>query len=149
MPDIHNTVTNEVRLSVNLVPPFDTVPWRVIDRVEAESIQAIPQKYREWNGIIVSEMDAGEKAAVDQALLNLQRDELASLYDDLESETRAFALSVLDIVNLLGGRINAIRDAIDSANNLADVKSAVSVIPPIPTYTVAQMKSSVRSNLGK
>lgn len=148
MPDIHNTTTQEVRLSVNIVPPFDAAPWRVIDRAEADQILAIPQKYREWTGSVVVEMDAGEKAAVDQAILDAERDSAAGIFDEAEAVERAFALAVLDELNLHAARLNALKAAIANASNLNDAKTAAAAIVDIPDRTIAQMKTAVRAHLG-
>lgn len=113
-----------------------------------DAASLIPQRYRQWNGSAVVEMTQPEKDAVDAALLAAAREALATRLDTVEDELRAFALTVLDELNLHAERITAILDAIDAAGNLGDVKTAVAVIPDVPQRTIAQLRTSVRNKLG-
>lgn len=92
MPDIHNTTSQEVRRSVNVVPPFDAAPWWIIDRTETERIEAIPLQYRKMVNDTVVWMTAQEKATVDMAR------EDADL-DAQVAEQDALLTTILEVVN--------------------------------------------------
>ena len=99
-------------------------------------------------GDIVSLMTQAERDAVDAAQLTANRDSTAAQLDQLEGVFRAFALALLDELNRHSSRVTAILDAIDGANNLAGVKTAIAAIPDLPQRTVAQLKAAIRNKLG-
>ena len=147
MPDYYNDATLGLLSSISPseLPVGD---WTEITRAAHDAASAIPLVYRKLVAGVITEMDAGEKAAVDAAIQTASRDDVAARLDDVEDVVRAFARAVLDETNLHATRITAILDAIDAAASLADVKTAVGSIPDVPTRTVAQMKSAVRGYLG-
>lgn len=146
MADMVNTSTLELLRSVNA--PDYAPPWLIITRTEYDAANAIPARYRQWNGSSVVEADQATKDAIDAAILEASRDATADGLDAVESLERAYAQAALDESNLHAQRITAILDAIDSANNLADVKTAVAAIADVPTRTIAQMKTALRNKLG-
>jgi hypothetical protein len=105
---------------------------------------------RYWviSGDTVSLMSEGERDAVDVALLSGARDAVAAQLDAVEEYSRAFALVVLDELNLHASRVTSILDAIDGAASLAALKTAVAAIPDVPQRTVANLKTGVRNKLG-
>jgi len=134
-----NSSTLELRRSVN-TPSF-AAPWVVVSEAAADAIAAIVQRYRKWVVDHVEEMDAGEKAAVDAALVVARN---VGLKAELSSPTglAAFALLVLDELNAHAATTTAILDAIDNASNLGDVKTAISAIADVPQRTKTQMRTS-------
>ena len=147
MPDYYNDTSLSLLRSASetALPAGD---WTQITRAEHDAASAIPLHYRKLVGGVITEMDAGEKATVDAAMLAGSRDDVAARLDDVEDVVRAFAQTVLDETNLHATRITAILDAIDAAASLADVKTAVGSIPNVPTRTVQQMKTAIRGYLG-
>lgn len=60
---------------------------------------------------------------------------------------RAFASVLIDEFNRHSLRINAILDAINTATNLAGVKSAVGLINNIPSRTADDLKNAIKAKL--
>lgn len=61
----------------------------------------------------------------------------------------AFAEIVLERThNMLATKVNAILNAIDNGNTLAQVKTAVAAIADAPTYTAAELKQAIRNQIG-
>lgn len=131
-------------------PEFPDPPWLVVAPGSGNDtvINTVPQQYRKIAGDVLSEMTQAEKDAVDAAALDAARDAIAAQFDAQEDTFRAFALALLDELNNHATKINSILDAIDNANNLGDVKTAVGAITDYPQRTVAQMKAAVRGKLG-
>ena len=63
MSDVLHRTTMEYRLSVN-TPDFDEADWVV--NPDLSSVVGVPQYHWKFAGDTVSEMDAGEKAVVDE-----------------------------------------------------------------------------------
>lgn len=145
MATVINRTTAEVRRSVNAADYADP-PW--LHDPDLSGVAGVPQRHIKVTGDVVSEMSQTEKDAVDAALLSSARDAVAAQFDNAEDTFRAFALTVLDELNLHAERITAILDAIDAASSLGDVKTAVAAINDVPQRTIAQMKTSVRNKLG-
>lgn len=97
---------------------------------------------------VVTLMDQAARDAVDAAELNARRDAQANVFDGTENYERAFALMLLDEINALSTKINAILDAIDGANNLGAVKTAIAAISDRPIRTITDMKTGLRNKLG-
>ena len=93
-------------------------------------------------------MSPSEKGVVDANALAAARGDTASRLDQSEDVMRAFALAVLDEINLHAARITAILDAIDGANNLSSLKSGIGAIDDVPQRSIAQLKSALRGKLG-
>lgn len=149
MADVLNTSTLEMRASVNEAQaPYSSAPWIIITRAQFDLWSTIPQIYRKWTGVAVEEMSGPEKAAVDAARIEAARDEIIQQLDNMEDTLRAFAKVVVDAFNAGGARTNGILDAIDAAASLAALKTAVSGIQNLPTYTLAGLRSAIRAKLG-
>jgi hypothetical protein len=144
MSDFVNPTTRDLVASVSDMPP----PWQVCTRAQLTAWQAIPTIYRKWVTDHIEEMDAGEKATTDAALLTAARDSVAARLDGVERIERAFALMLLDELNAHSLKINAILDAIDAAGSLAALKTSVAAIADQPTRTAAQLKTALRGKLG-
>jgi len=93
-------------------------------------------------------MNQAARDAVDAAVLEASRDSTSAQFDAVEDVLRAFALALLDELNLHAARTTAILDAIDNGANLNAVKTAVASIPDVPQRTIANMKTAVRAKLG-
>ena len=114
---------------------------KIVDGVAVELTPAeIAAITAEWALAVSPEVLAAKLAA--------RRDAMVAEMEELESYTRAFALAVLDEINLHAERTTAILNAIDSGANLAAVKNNIAAIPDIPQRTVAQLKAAVRNKLG-
>lgn len=149
MADVVNTSTCEVRMSVNEgVAPFNAPPWQVISRDQFLAWSVIPQIYRKWVVDHIEEMSAGEKAAVDAAILEALRDSVIQEVDELENIQRAFMLTMLDELNNHTAKINAMLTAVDTASNVAEIKANYAAIPDLPSRTTAQLRSAIRAKLG-
>jgi hypothetical protein len=146
MASLVNTSTLAIVRSVN-TPEF-TAPWTVISEANAATWSAIPVRYRKWVTDHVEEMTAGEKTAVDAALLAASRDAVAAQLDSVEDVLRAFMLTVLDELNLHSDKINAILTAIDNGANIGAVKANVLAIADYPQRTAVQLRNTVRNKLG-
>jgi hypothetical protein len=97
---------------------------------------------------IKAEWELAISPAVLAAKLAARRDAIADDMEQLESYTRAFALVVLDELNLHAARTTAILNAIDTGSNLAAVKTNIAGIADVPQRTIAQLKTAVRNKLG-
>ncbi len=116
-----------------------------IEEPDLSAVAGQPVKYWIVTGDTISLADQATRDAIDAAELSAQRDALAGEIDTVETYTRAFALVVLDEFNAVATKINEILDAIDSANNLSQVKSNISAITDRPIRTAAQLKTAVRN----
>lgn len=96
---------------------------------------------------IKAEWELAISPAVLAAKLAARRDAIVADMEDLESYTRAFALVMLDELNLHAARTTAILNAIDAGSNLTAVKANIAAIPDVPQRTVAQLKAAVRVKL--
>lgn len=80
------------------------LPEAQANYIEEPNLSAVagqPDKYWVIAGDIISLASQAVQDAIDSAELSAQRDETASDIDRVESYTRAFALVVLDEINLL------------------------------------------------
>lgn len=149
MADVLNTSTCEMRASVNEAQaPYTAPPWIIITRAQFDLWSTIPQQYREWTGTAVEEMTGPEKVAVDLAALEASRDSIVQQLDQQEDILRAFAGLLVDELNAHTERTNALLAAIDGAASLAALKTAVAGISDLPTRTLQQLRTAIRSKIG-
>jgi hypothetical protein len=149
MADVINTESLEIRRSVNEgSAPHNAPPWLVITRAQADLWDIIPQRYRKWVTDHVEEMTQPEKDALDESILQAQRDAVVQQLDKIEDVLRAFMLAVLDEMNGHAAKINAILTAIDNGANVGAIKTNILAIADYPTRTVAQMRAAIRTKLG-
>ena len=141
---LHRT-TKQLIASVN-TPDYPTVDWIVEPNLSA--VAGFASKYWTIVGDAVLLKTAPERDAVDAAELSANRDAATAQLDQLEDVLRAFALVLLDELNLHATRTNAILDAVDAASNITTLKTAVALIADVPTRTIAQVRASVRGKLG-
>jgi len=87
-------------------------------------------------------------AAAAAAALAAQRSAVVAQLDMTEDIQRAFMLVMLDELNSHAALMNSILTAIDSAANLAALKTAIAAIADHPTRTAAQLKTAVLGKLG-
>ena len=132
-------------------PPFDGTPTSNAEWIYDPDLTAVagfPSLY--WNivGDTVSLMSQVERDAVDQARLDALRDAIAAEFDNTEDKLRALALALLDAVNFLSDQCERIKSSIGNANNLAEVKTAITAIPAARQRTAADLKVLLRSKLG-
>jgi len=139
MASVVNTSTLELRRSVNT--PEYVAPWVVVTESSAGTISAIAQRYRKWVTDHVEEMTQGEKDAVDAAAVVSRNTGLKAAIQT-PTDLAAFALLLLDELNVRTAAFNALRAGIAGANNLADAKAAAAAISDLPTYTKAQMRTA-------
>lgn len=146
MASMVNTTTLDILLSADT--PKLTAPWVVVSRANAETWSAIAQKYRKWVTDHVEEMTALEKATVDGALLDSQREATTAQFDNVEGALRASLLTILDELNAHALKMNAILDAIDNGATLAQVKANIAAVSDYPQRTVQQMRNAINGKLG-
>lgn len=150
MADVLNTTTLEMRASVNEAQsPYNAPPWVIITREQFNLWSIVPQQYRKWTGVAVEEMTGPEKAAVDAAAMEAQRDQIIQQLDQMEDILRAFAQVVADGFNAHAARVNGILYAIGNSANIAEIKTAVSGINKLPEYTLVGLRSAIRAKLGQ
>ena len=92
-------------------------------------------------------MTAPQRAAVDAAELEAQKDAVADEFDRAMTVMRAFGEVLVDELNARADTINAILDAADNATNLGTFKTAMLAIADYPQRTLAQLKTAVRNKL--
>lgn len=149
MADVLNIATLELRASVNEVQePYASAPWIVITRAQFDLWSTIPQQYRKWTGAAVEEMTGPEKTAADLAALEASRDAIVQHLDQQEDILRAFMGMVMDEFNLHSQRVNAILTAIDGGANIGAIKTSVLAIQDLPTRTLLQLRTAIRSKIG-
>lgn len=119
---------------------FSPVDW--IIKPDMSAVAGIDKKYWKIVGNSVLPMDAGEQAAVDAVEALAGENSEINEFD--RGALRRFILVLLDEFNNHSNKINAILNAIDSANNLADVKTAVAAISDIPVRDLTQLKTAMR-----
>ncbi len=146
---VHRT-TKEYLRSVPAAELPEAIANYIEESAEAATLYAagVPNIYWKISGDIVSEMTQAEKDAVDAAALQAQRDDTAAQLDQVEEVLRAFMLTVLDEFNAHADKHNAILDAIDSGNNLSQVKANIAAVTDYPQRTSAQLRTTVRNKLG-
>lgn len=145
MANVLNRTTRQYLASVN-TPDYPVAEWIV--EPDLSAVAGFPAKYWAIVGDMVSLMSQAERDAVDAAELAAARDAVAGAFDGVEDFARAFALILLDELNLHAARVTAILDAVDGASNLAGLKTAVAAIPDVPQRTIAQLKTALRAKLG-
>lgn len=122
MPDYLHRSTKEFIKSI----ASDDLPEPVNNYIEYPDLSLVsgqPVKYWVITGDSVTLADQATRDAIDATGLSEKRDNIANEMDKLESYTRAFALVVLDEINLL--RTNA----------------------GLQARTAAQLKTAVRNKL--
>jgi len=139
-----NRTTREYRRSVN-TPEYPVQDW-IIDP-DLSAVTGVPSRYWVITGDVVTEMDQAAKDAVDAQELADLYDKLADTLEQSDSYDRAIALTLLDGVNNLSGKITGILNAIDNATNLASLKSAIAAITDAPQRTPAELKAALRARL--
>ena len=80
------------------------LPEPIANYVEEPDLSAVisePMKYWSLSGDAFSLVDQATRDSIDLDLLSASRDALANDIDRLESYSRAFALTVLDEINIL------------------------------------------------
>jgi len=118
-----------------------------VENPDLSAVEDEPTRYWQLSGDVFSLIDQAARDAVDAALLIAARNELADQIDAAETFLRGFALVVLDELNAHSAKTNAILDAIDAANNLGSLKTAIGNISNLPDRTASQIKTAVRNKL--
>lgn len=147
---IHRTTLQFLR-SVN-DPDYPEPTWK--HNPDMSAVAGVPNIYwkapADWNapGAGPVEMTAGEKAAVDTAILEAARDGKSAQFDDLESEFRQLALATLGEVNRLSGALNDLGAAIVGGSNLSQIQTAITALGNEPTRTIEQLRTVIRGGFG-
>ncbi len=146
MPNfLHRTSKQSLR-SVS----YPDLPEPIANYIEEPDLSAVegqPVKYWIIIGDVISLVDLATRDSIDAAAETTRLDNIADELDHTQTIMRAFAETVLDEFNSVANKVNQILDAIDSANNLTQLKSNVAAITDRPQRTLAQLKSAVRSKL--
>lgn len=146
MPNWVHRTTKEFLRSV----PLAKLPEPEANYIEEPDLSAVTgfdKKHWTITGDVVSLMSQAERDAVDEAEETARLDAIADEIDAIQTYSRAFAEVVLDEFNSHALKINAILDAIDSSNNLSEVKTAIEAISDYPQRTLAQLKTALRGKL--
>ena len=125
-------------------PAYPTVAW--LHNPDTSAVSGVDPKYWKVVGDAVLEMTPAEKAAVDAASQTSTDDTTMTEFDARDA-IAALALTVLDEFNLHAARVNELLDAIDAATSLGDIKTAVAAMADLPTRTVPQLKTAIRTRL--
>lgn len=154
MADWFNPTTLAFRPSVGDLPS----PWvrnpdmsAVATGTGHGTVFTVPPEY--WklagSGDRPEEMTVAEKAAVDSAKVEADRDAIATQIDNLEDIVRAALLVIMDELNdQHTTTTNAILAAAENATSLGDFQTRMNAISDIPTRTAAQFRTAVRNRLG-
>ncbi len=145
MSNFLNRATKVYLLSVN-DPDYPLSDW--IKNPDLSAVAGFASKYWIITGDAVSLMNQSQRDAVDAAELSAKRDGAVAPIDAVEDILRAFALTLLDELNLHAARVTAILDAVDASTSLATLKSAVALINDVPQRTIGQLKTAMRGKLG-
>jgi len=143
------TVLN--RATKVMIESANTADYPVLDWIinpDLSAVAGFASKYWTISGDTVSLLDQAGRDAVDAAILSAHRDAIAAVMDAAEDYARAFALVVLDEINLHATRITAILNAVDNASSFATLKTAIAAIADVPTRTIDQLKTALRNKLG-
>lgn len=125
--------------------PTSNAEW--IHNPDYSQVAGIPAKYWKVVGNQVLPMVTGERDAVDAALLEQYRNEEAQRFSKVGDTQRAIVLLLLDQLNDRSTAFNALLSALQNATSLADLKSRVQLIDPLPTYDTAQVIQAVRNKM--
>lgn len=145
MADVLNRTTREFIRSVH-EPDYPVEEWIISPDLEA--VTGFDSRYWVITGDVVSLMDQAQRAAVDAATLEAQRDDLISQFGSVENILRAFMLIVLDEFNAHSAKTNSMLDAMDASTSLADMKNRIGQIADYPTRTSQQLIDAIRNRLG-
>lgn len=126
-------------------PDYPAIDW--IIEPDLSAVRGFDPKYWTVSGDTVSLLSQAERDAIDAAEQTAKLDSIADELTRTQSVTRAFAEVVADEFNRHAEKINGILTAIDGANNLADVKSAIGAISDMPTRTLQDLRDAVRGKL--
>ena len=102
--------------------PISNAKW--IHAADLSAVAGVPNKYWIITGDIVSEMSAGEKTAVDAAVLTTRRDAQVTEVDQTEGNLR-------QILKILIGELNTLR-----------------ALHGLPDRTLAQLRNAIRNGYG-
>ncbi|GAI81870.1 unnamed protein product [marine sediment metagenome] len=134
MADVLNRITRQFLRSVN-TPDYSPAEW--IWNPDMSPVEGVSAKYWIITGDVVSEMDAGEKAAVDLAALEASRDSIIAEIDQLEGVLR-------QVVKMMVGEINILRQQFNATT--AEVPQLTTTT--FGDRTLAQVKTQLRNSLG-
>lgn len=109
-----------------------------IEEPDLSGVVGVASIYWIITGDVITEMSAGEKTAVDNAMLSDSRDgAVQDAIDQVESIPRQLLLLMIDEINALRQQINA-----------TTAESADLTTTTLPDRTLAQVKTQIRNNLG-
>lgn len=94
---------------------------------------------RQWTAWTQQEIDAYEVA---------RKDDIANQFDKVEDIVRAAVLVIMDELNVHSTRLQQILNATAAATTLANFKTGMAAIQPIPQRTAAQLKTAIRTKIG-
>ena len=144
MSNVLNRITKQLLHSVN-EPDYPLIDW--IHSPDMAAVSGEPNKYWLVTGDVVSLMDQAARDLVDADIDSNELDSIANELDATRTILKAFAEVVLDQFNNRAATTNAILDAIDNANNLSALKTAIAQISDTPNATLTQLKTAVRGKL--
>jgi len=136
MPNYLHRTTKQYLISVSPISLAEPVA-NYIFMPDLSAVIGQPSKYWTITGDIITLMSQVERDAVDAALLNVVRDTTANQLDFVEGIIRAFALVVLDEINVLRQQFNT---TTAESNQLTDTN--------LTPRTIAQLKTAVRTKMG-
>jgi len=145
MANVLNRTTKQYITSAN-TPEYPVEQW--IINSDLSAVVGFASKYWVVTGDVVTLMSQAQRDAVDAAEVEARRDALAAEMDNLESYARAFALIMLDEINLHAGNISGDRLAVVNGATYGAFRTAATAVSATPTRTIAQLKTALRNKLG-
>lgn len=147
MPNYLHRTTKAYEVSI----PTSRLSEPVANYIQDPDLSAVAgfsNIYWTITGDVVTLKSVSERASADAVLLEGRRDNIANQVDQTEEILRASLLVLLDELNLHAARVTDILNAIDNASSLAGLKTAIALIPDVPTRSIGQMKTAIRGKFG-
>lgn len=126
-------------------PDYPETDW--IWNPDLSAVEGFPPKYWAVSGDAVSLLSQAERDAIDAAEQSDRLDAIANELTQAQSVLRAITEVLVDEFNRHAEKTNAILDAIDNANNLASLQTAIRAIADHPSRSLADLRNAARNKL--
>ena len=147
MAAVLNRTTLEYRASAH-TPDYAAQDWVI--NPDLSPVAGVPQKYWKLTGDVLSEMSAGEKTVVDDALAAAAKTSAkTTAKNEIDGnpgyDLRSIAKLIVDEINALRQWIVSFKVEVAAATSLADLKTRVASLPDMPDRTLAQAKTAYKT----
>lgn len=149
MANVLNKTTSpaDYRLSVH-TPDFPEADWFINPDISA--VAAVPTRYWVVGTNPVTEMNQGQKDAVDAAsaaaaLAAAKAEATAAIDGNVGYDLRAIANLTIDEINALRQWITSFKAATAAATSLANLQTRVAALANTPDRTLAQAKTAYKN----